>query len=179
MTLPIVRKGRTGEFAYTVEMAKKKGRPAKQVDWDRGIGFLVADITRLMTTQYNRLVKPLGLTKSQWRLIVQLHRQDGLTQSELASLLAVGKVSVGGLIDRLEQRGWIERRDDAKDRRTNRIFLTEKAHKVDKEIISAGSKLARQTLKGLTDDESLVLDSLLSAVRKNLLDLESKESRES
>ena len=164
-----MRKGRTAELTYTAGMAKKKGRPAKQVDWDRGIGFLVADITRLMTTQYNRLVKPLGLTRSQWRLIVQLHRQDGLTQSELANLLAVGKVSVGGLIDRLEQSGWIERRNDAKDRRTNRIFLTDKAHEVDKEIVSAGVKLAKQTLNGLTDDESLALESLLGAVRSNLL----------
>ena len=154
-------------------MAKKKGRAAKQIDWDRGIGFLVADIARLMTTEYNRLVKPIGLTKSQWRLIVHLHRQDGLTQSELANLLAVGKVSVGGLIDRLEQSRWIERRSDAKDRRTNRIYLTKKAHAVDKEIISAGVKLAKQTLKDLTDDESLMLESLLGAVRRNLLELES------
>lgn len=165
--------GPDNELLYTRAMTKKKGRGARQFDWDRGIGFLVADITRLMTTEYNRLVKPIGLTKSQWRLIVHLHRQDGLTQSELANLLAVGKVSVGGLIDRLEHSGWIERRSDAKDRRTNRIFLTKKAHAVDKEIISAGVKLAKQTLKGLTDDESLILESLLGAVRSNLLELES------
>ena len=67
--------GRNDDLAYTREMAKKKGRAAKQIDWDRGIGFLVADIARLMTTEYNRLVKPIGLTKSQWRLIVHLHRQ--------------------------------------------------------------------------------------------------------
>ena len=63
-------------------------------DWDRGIGFLVTDIARLLTTQYNRLVKPTGLTRSQWRMIVQLHRRDGLSQSELATLLTVGKVSI-------------------------------------------------------------------------------------
>ncbi|MDP6376565.1 MAG: MarR family transcriptional regulator [Pseudomonadales bacterium] len=157
-------------------MAKKKRRSAKHFDWDRGIGFLTADITRLMTTQYNRLVKPMGLTKSQWRVIVHLHRQEGLSQSELAALLAVGKVSVGGLIDRLEQRGWVERRTDEKDRRSNRIFLTNKGRSVDKEMIAAGVKLSKLMLKNLTDDESLMLESLLTAVRDNLLELESEKA---
>ncbi len=167
------------KLVYTCNMAKKKRkkkrRAPKQFDWDRGIGFLVADIARLMTTQYNRLVKPVGLTRSQWRVIVHLHRQDGLTQSELATLLTVGKVSVGGLIDRLEHSGWIERRTDEKDRRSNRIFLTEKGHEVDREMILAGVKLAKQTLNNLTKDESIMLQSLLSAVRGNLLDLESNK----
>jgi len=154
---------------------KKKRRTPKQSDWDRGIGFLVADIARLMTTHYNRLVKPVGLTRSQWRVIIHLHRQDGLTQSELATLLTVGKVSVGGLIDRLEHSGWIERRTDEKDRRSNRVFLTEKGYEVDKEMISAGVKLAKLTLNNLTKDESVMLQSLLSAVRGNLIDLESNK----
>ena len=157
---------------YNCEMPKKKRRAAKPFDWDQGIGFLVADIARLMTTQYNRLVKPVGLTSAQWRVIIHLHRQDGLTQSELATLLTVGKVSVGGLIDRLEHSGWIERRADEKDRRSNRVFLTKKGHAVDKEMISAGIKLAKRTLNNLTEDESLMLQSLLTAVRGNLVDLE-------
>ena len=84
-------------------------------------------------------------------------------------------MSVGGLIDRLEHNGWIERRTDEKDRRSNRIFLTEKGHEVDREMILAGVKLAKQTLNNLTKDESIMLQSLLSAVRGNLLDLESNK----
>ena len=162
---------RPKNLRYNREMAKKKRRASK-FDWDQGIGFLVADIARLMTTQYNRLIKPVGLTSAQWRVIIHLHRQDGLTQSELATLLTVGKVSVGGLIDRLEDSGWIERRADEKDRRSNRVFLTKKGRAVDKEMISAGIKLAKQTLNNLTEDESLMLQSLLSAVRGNLVDVE-------
>ena len=163
---------------YNRAMAKKKKRSAgKQFDWDRGIGFLVADIARLMTTQYNRMAKPVGLTRSQWRVIIHLHRQDGLTQSELATLLTVGKVSIGGLIDRLEHSGWIERRADEKDRRSKRIFLTRKGHEVDEEMISAGVKLAKQTLHNLNGDERMILESLLTAVRGNLIELESKKPK--
>jgi DNA-binding MarR family transcriptional regulator len=174
---PAASLSRSANLVYTSAMAKKKRKVAKQFDWDRGIGFLTTDIARLMTTQYNRLAKPVGLTRSQWRVIIHLHRQDGLTQSELATLLTVGKVSIGGLIDRLEHSGWIERRADERDRRSNRIFLTKKGHELDKEMISAGAKLAKQTLKNLTDDESMMLESLLSAVRANLLELESKKPK--
>ena len=165
------------KLVYNPTMSKKKKRRAKQFDWDRGIGFLVADITRLMTTQYNRLMKPAGLTRSQWRVIIHLHRQDGLTQSELATLLTVGKVSIGGLIDRLEHSGWIERRTDEKDRRSNRVFLTDKGHEVDKDMVTAGVKLAKQTLNNLTDDERVQLNSLLSAVRNNLLELDTEKTK--
>lgn len=147
----------------------------RQFDWDRGVGFLVTDIARMMTTHYNRLVKPTGLTRAQWRVIIQLHRQDGLSQSELATLLTVGKVSVGGLIDRLEHSGWIERRTDDNDRRSNLIYLTKKGHKVDQDMVTAGKRLAKRSLKDLTRDEIVQLESLLRAVRDNLLQAEEQK----
>ncbi len=155
-------------------MAKKNRKSAgKQFNWDRGIGFLVADIARLMTTQYNRLAKPVGLTRAQWRVIIHLHRKEGLTQSELASLLTVGKVSAGGLIERLEQSGWVERRINEKDGRSNRVFLTSKGRSVDDEMIAAGTRLEKQAMNALSVDERLQLESLLRAVRTNLLEMES------
>lgn len=155
-------------------MAKKKKKASRRFDWDRGIGFLVADIARLMTTQYNRSAKPVGLTQAQWRVIIHLHRQDGLTQSELANLLTVGKVSAGGLVDRLEQSGWVERRTNEQDGRSNRVFLTRKGHEVDREMIAAGTKLEKEATAVLTVDERLQLESLLRAVRTNLIEMDSE-----
>ena len=91
---------------------------------DRNIGFLVSDIARLIGVEYNRIMKPMGLTTPQFRMIMQLQREDGVTQSRLANILAVGKVSISGLIDRLEQSGWIERRADPGDRRSKHPGLT-------------------------------------------------------
>jgi len=164
------------QLVYNPAMAKKnrkdRKKPDSQFDWDRGIGFLVADIARLMTTQYNRLAKPVGLTRAQWRVIIHLHRKDGLTQSELAMLLTVGKVSAGGLIERLERSGWIERRVNEQDGRSNRVFLTKKGRAVDKEMISAGAKLEKQAVATLSGDEGVQLESLLRAVRANLLEID-------
>jgi MarR family transcriptional regulator for hemolysin len=140
---------------------------------DHNIGFLVNDISRLMSTEYNKIMKPLGLTRAQWRVVVHLHRKDGLTQSQLAELLGAGKVSVGGLIDRLEHSGWVERRDDPQDRRSNRVFLTEKGRAIEKEMEKTGRELTSQTLRNLGSDERAQLVDLLIAVKNNLLEIDS------
>lgn len=120
-------------------------------------------------------MKPLGLTRAQWRVIVFLHREDGLTQSELARLLEVGKVSMGGLIDRLEHSGWIERRSDPHDRRNNLIHLTSKGREIEGAMIDTARKLGDQTFKNLDDDKRALLVNLLIAVKDNLQESENSE----
>jgi MarR family transcriptional regulator for hemolysin len=144
--------------------------PPTQLEKDLGIGYLVTDVARLMTTQYNRIMKPTGLTRAQWRVIIQLNRRNGQTQSELAHVLDMGKVSVGGLIDRLEESHWIERRADPKDRRANRIYLTNKADEINDEMTKTGHMLIDQTLRNLSTDERETLINLLIAVKRNLLE---------
>lgn len=145
---------------------------------DHNIGFLVNDISRLMSTEYNKIMKPLGLTRAQWRVVVHLHRADGLTQSELADLLGAGKVSVGGLIDRLEHSDWVERRDDPQDRRSNRVYLTKKGRAIEQEMEKTGRELTLKTLRNLGTDERAQLVDLLIAVKNNLLEIESDSLEE-
>ena len=145
---------------------------------DRNIGFLVSDIARLIGVEYNRIMKPMGLTTPQFRMIMQLQREDGVTQSRLANILAVGKVSISGLIDRLEQSGWIERRADPGDRRSNLIYLTDKAHAIEERMLETGTLLTKQTLKNLTSTQRKDLTKLLVSVKANLLEVESSHEGE-
>ncbi len=83
---------------------------------ERHLGLLLADINRLVRREFDRRVRPLGLTRAQWMLL-QLSRQPGVTQSELAEQLQMEKISVSRRAGRLQRAGWIERRDDAEDGR--------------------------------------------------------------
>ena len=65
---------------------------------ERNFGFLMHDIARLLRTNYDRRVKRLGLTRSQWWVITNLYRKDGLTQSELAETLDIERASLGRLL---------------------------------------------------------------------------------
>ena len=73
-------------------------------DDERHIGFLISDVARLMRTAFDRRVRRLGLTRSQWLVINRLHRRPGATQSELAEMLEVEKATAGRMVDRMEKR---------------------------------------------------------------------------
>jgi MarR family transcriptional regulator for hemolysin len=94
---------------------------------ERHIGFLISDVARMMRTAFDRRVRALGLTRSQWLVINRLHRRPGATQSELAEMLEVEKATAGRMVDRMEKKGWVVRRADAGDRRVNRLHLTREA----------------------------------------------------
>jgi DNA-binding MarR family transcriptional regulator len=94
---------------------------------ERQIGFLISDVARLMRTAFDRRVRALGLTRSQWLVINRLHRRPGATQSELAEMLEVEKATAGRMVDRMEKKGWVVRQADAGDRRVNRLHLTQEA----------------------------------------------------
>ena len=101
--------------------------PVESAEDERHIGFLISDVARLMRTAFDRRVRALGLTRSQWLVINRLHRRPGATQSELAEMLEVEKATAGRMVDRMEKKGWVVRRADAGDRRVNRLHLTQEA----------------------------------------------------
>src|SRR5947209_19049300 len=103
------------------------GKLSVSPDDERHIGFLISDVARLMRTAFDRRVRALGLTRSQWLVINRLYRRPGATQSELAEMLEVEKATAGRMVDRMEQKGWVVRRPDPGDRRVNRLHLTPEA----------------------------------------------------
>src|SRR5205823_2555030 len=84
------------------------------------IGYSITDVGRLLRTVFERRVRAFGLTRAQWLVIARMHRHPGLSQSEVADLLEIEKASAGRLIDRMQAKGWLQRRDDASDRRIHR-----------------------------------------------------------
>ena len=141
---------------------------------ERNLGFLIHDIARLMRTEFDQSMKPLGLTRSQWWVLVYLFRKDGLTQRELGDVLDIGKVTLSGLIRRLEEKGWVERRSDSVDRRIKRVFLTVQASKITRKIVEDGIELIQGITQEMSRDERHQLADLLIGVKIKLLDKERK-----
>ena len=101
---------------------------------DDYIGVVISDVARLLRTEFDRRVRKLGLTRSQWLVLTRLHRNPGASHSELADMLEVEKPTAGRMIDRLEANGWVERRSEKDDRRVKRVYLTAEAERVHKRI---------------------------------------------
>ena len=138
-------------------------------DWELRLGFLIHDVSRLRRSAFDRCLKPLNVTRSQWSVLAYLSREDGMTQSQLAEELDLGKVAVGGLIDRLEKSGLVRRDADADDRRVNRVFLQPKSQQLITRMRKASHKLNQQILAGLTGANLEMTAKMLSAMKRNLL----------
>ncbi len=141
----------------------------KSIDWELRLGFLIHDVSRLRRSAFDRCLKPLNVTRSQWWVLAYLSREDGMTQSQLAEELDLGKVAVGGLIDRLEKTGLVRRDADATDRRVNRVFLEPKSKALIAKMRKVSHRLNVQILSGL-DDVALESTAVtLDAMKRNLL----------
>ena len=142
---------------------------AHSVDWELRLGFLIHDVSRLRRSAFDRCLKPLNVTRSQWWVLAYLSREDGMTQSQLAEELDLGKVAVGGLIDRLEKAGLLRRAADASDRRINRIFLEPKSKQLIARMRKVSHRLNAQILDGLEDINLEGAATTLDAMKGNLL----------
>lgn len=101
------------------------------------------------------------MTRAQWGILIWLERQPGLSQKELAELLEVEPITVARLIDRLEVRGMVERRPDARDRRIWRLHLRAAAYPVLREIDLQRAEMTRMVSDGIDDD---TLDTMIEAL---------------
>lgn len=140
-------------------------------NWDQRLGFLMHDVSRLRRNVFDEFVKPLGATRSQWWVLAHLSRHDGMIQSDLANVLELGKAALGGLLDRLEASGLIERRSDEIDRRAKRVFLLPKGTQLVTEMRIKSHEMSEHMLAGLGHDQRLALADMLTRVKHNLVSM--------
>jgi MarR family transcriptional regulator for hemolysin len=135
---------------------------------ERHIGFLISDVARLMRTAFDRRVRRLGLTRSQWLVINRLHRRPGATQSELADMLEVEKATAGRMIDRMEKKGWVARRPNPSDRRVNRLFLTAEADLIEVQLAQIADRTVDDALELLSAPEREQFSEWMRLVKRRL-----------
>jgi DNA-binding MarR family transcriptional regulator len=152
---------------------KKQGTEHR--DLSRSLGFLVHDVARLMRRAFDRRVKHLGLTRSQWFVLVYLYRTDGQTQQHLADELDMERAPLSKLLDRLESGGWLMRRADPNDRRANRVYITTKIDPLMAECISAGENLTDDIFSNIDEKAREEFLSVLVRAKSNLIAMDQEE----
>ena len=143
--------------------------PDIDIDWELRLGFLVHDVSRLRRSAFDRCLKSMNVTRSQWWVLAYLSRADGMTQSQLAEELDLGKVAIGGLIDRLEKSGFVRRDADAVDRRVNRVFLEPMSQALITKLRKINHRFNQQIFAGLSVSTLDTTAKTLAAMKRNLL----------
>ena len=132
------------------------------------LGFLLADVARLMRRTFQRHLSCSTLTLAQARTLVRVSRNQAIRQVDLADFLQIQPNTLARLIDQLAELGLVERRPDPDDRRAYQIYLTAKADAQLAVIREAGAETRAHALRGLKAAEAAALVSALQQMRANL-----------
>jgi DNA-binding MarR family transcriptional regulator len=100
------------------------------------ITALLAVLVPLVERRFVHVSAELGLNKAQAQLLAQLPADEALSQREMSQRLRCAPSSVVGLIDSLEERGWLTRHVDSNDRRVNVLVLTPAGKKAREELLA-------------------------------------------
>src|ERR1700722_18698898 len=100
------------------------------LDLKRELVAQLVESSRLLRNFIDNRAKGRGSTRAQWIVLFRLREQEGLSQVDLADVLELQPISLGGLFVGLVEHGLVERRNDPRDRRANRLFLTANGHQL-------------------------------------------------
>jgi DNA-binding MarR family transcriptional regulator len=110
-------------------------------------------------------LKGWDLNVAQFDVLAHVGASEGMTQQELADSLLVTKGNVCQLLDRMEDRGWISRRQDG---RANRLFLTDEGRRLFDEVVPDHEALVTERFCALSRKEQEQLHELLRKLDKAL-----------
>ena len=135
-------------------------------DINNSIGFLLSKAYQRAWAIMREEIESYDLTPPQFGLLSFLWKQDGLTQVELSEQGQIDRTTVGGLIDRLERIGLVERRQHPQDRRAYKIHLTQRGRELEGPLSECAGRTLTKLTKGLNDQEVSELRRMLKILRE-------------
>jgi DNA-binding MarR family transcriptional regulator len=133
------------------------------------LGFLLHDVARLLRKRFEQRAKFLGLTRSQWQTLAYLANNEGIHQGGLADILEVEPITLVRILDKLAERGLIERRQHPTDRRIWLLYMREEARPLLAEMRIIGEETRGEAFQSISPEQRELLSEILSVMKTNLL----------
>lgn len=96
--------------------------------------------------------RPWHIGYSEYVVLEELYRGDGCSQDELSKALSVDKGLVARCVKSLEEKGYVQRRQDERDKRFKYIYLTEKARHVQEQLMRLSEIWIRALTRDMNED---------------------------
>ncbi len=133
------------------------------------LGFLLHDVARLLRKRFEQRARCLGLTRSQWQTLAYLCSNEGIHQGGLAEILEIEPITLVRILDKLADRGLIERRQHPTDRRIWLLYVREEAHPLLAEMRELGDLTRGEAFAGIPSEQRDQLFDILTAMKTNLV----------
>jgi DNA-binding MarR family transcriptional regulator len=144
-------------------------------DKEKSIGFLVHEVARLFRRRFEDEARTHNVTLPQWRALIEIHKNEGISQVSLAGCIDTDPMTMSGILDRLEKRGLVERYPDPNDSRAKLARLTDEGSALVRTARQLGRELYENALAGLNQAERDRLSAGLILIRNNLNNMTAEE----
>jgi len=129
---------------------------------------LLAECMQLFEQASNRNVRQFGCTPAQFDIIATLGNTAGMTCKELGEKTLITKGTLTGVLDRMEQKGLIQRERGGEDRRQLFVKLTPQGEATFGEIFPQVVQAGEQRFYGYTDSDYHTLEQALTKLKQHL-----------
>src|SRR3954470_342812 len=130
------------------------------------LGLVLFGTARAWRTRLDQRLRPLGLSQGKWRTLMHLSQGgNNLTQKEIAERMGIEGATLAGLLDRLQDDGWVERRGSAEDRRCKTVHLQRRSKAVLDKIFNTAHDLRTELLEDISQRDVETCINVLSKIR--------------
>jgi MarR family transcriptional regulator, transcriptional regulator for hemolysin len=134
----------------------------------RAVGLKLTIVARHLRQSFDQAAERSGLTRAKWTLIAAIAHRQGATQRILAEALQVREITVGRMIDRLVEEGYLKRLPHPNDGRAYCVHLAPPAQPVLDKLNELARAHEAVMFAGFSDEDLDKLTRLLDAVEANL-----------
>jgi DNA-binding MarR family transcriptional regulator len=151
-------------------MRTRIDEPPADVGFDLGqsLGFLVNQLAKKMTAQFNARLAEHHLTTTQWAALACLWAEDGLTQQEISRRTGIDAATLTEMLKRMAARGLVRRERDQHNNRYQRVYLTADDPTLRDTIVAMAATTNQEATAGFSAADRRRLISLLQRAIANL-----------
>lgn len=133
--------------------------------FDGSIWTNIENALRAAEVVYHAETKALGLIVLEWYILRALYEDDGMMANQLAKAVGRQATSFTPILDKLEGKGFIQRKGHPLDRRSVKIYLTDKAKKIQSEVEASAQRIETALRARFSDKEWLAYQRAVTAMQ--------------
>ena len=132
-------------------------KPTKRPFVDNYLAALLAQASMLISQEFHAIARKNGFSVNEWRILATLTDNPGMSIGQLAQISVSKQPTVTRLLDRMVEKGFVERSDHDVDRRVTRVAITPKGREIVSALITQAKDHEQRVLQpfGLARAEEL------------------------
>jgi DNA-binding MarR family transcriptional regulator len=140
------------------------------------LGKFLSFLGRKTHQELDRILSPLQVSSSTYRVLIKAHHQPGITQNQIATAFNVDKANISRAVSKLIQQGFLKKKKAA-DRRNFSLYLTKQGQIITKKVISNMKNWQERVLSDFSKQEEAQLFSYLQKMAENIQRIEGENAR--